>query len=63
MKHTHFGGFEDDDDADEDDEPARKKSKAEVMAEVIAKSKQHKVRRSSSLHILTLLNDCSTSDR
>ena len=45
MKKAHFGGFDDDDgsDEDEDGEPARKKSKAEVMAEVIAKSKMHKV--------------------
>ncbi|KAG7097442.1 hypothetical protein E1B28_004787 [Marasmius oreades] len=43
VKHTHFGGF----DVDEDDgeEPAQKKSKAEVMAEVIAKSKEHKMLR------------------
>ncbi|KAI0638448.1 nucleolar protein 14 [Trametes polyzona] len=42
----HFGGFgdEDEDEGDED-EPARKKSKAEVMAEVIAKSKEHKMIR------------------
>ncbi len=35
------GGFEDDD--EDGEEPARKKSKADVMAEVIAKSKHHKV--------------------
>ncbi len=41
VKHAHFGGFEDDD--EDGEEPARKKSKADVMAEVIAKSKHHKV--------------------
>ncbi|KAF5371229.1 hypothetical protein D9758_004151 [Tetrapyrgos nigripes] len=45
VQRTHFGGFDDDEDEDEDEEPARKKSKAEVMAEVIAKSKEHKLRR------------------
>ncbi|KAG6849311.1 hypothetical protein H0H93_009501 [Arthromyces matolae] len=44
VRHAHFGGFEEDEE-DEEDEPARKKSKAEVMAEVIAKSKEHKLRR------------------
>ncbi|KAG6866122.1 hypothetical protein C0991_008430 [Blastosporella zonata] len=44
VKHTHFGGF-DDEDEDDSEEPARKKSKAEVMAEVMAKSKEHKLRR------------------
>ncbi|KAG6832346.1 hypothetical protein H0H87_001810 [Tephrocybe sp. NHM501043] len=44
VKHTHFGGFEEEED-DESEEPARKKSKAEVMAEVMAKSKEHKLRR------------------
>ncbi|KAJ3917415.1 nucleolar protein 14 [Lentinula edodes] len=44
VKYTHFGGFDDDEDED-NGEPARKKSKAEVMAEVIAKSKGHKIRR------------------
>ncbi|KAJ7102657.1 nucleolar protein 14 [Mycena crocata] len=43
---THFKGFSDDEDEDSDnDEPERKKSKAEVMAEVMAKSKEHKLRR------------------
>ncbi|TFK43882.1 nucleolar protein 14 [Crucibulum laeve] len=43
---AHFGGFGDEDeDEDENGEPARKKSKAEVMAEVIAKSKEHKILR------------------
>ncbi|KAF8592596.1 Nop14-like protein [Ramaria rubella] len=46
---SHFGGFEDDDDdaVDHNDggEPSKKKSKAEVMAEVIAKSKEHKYQR------------------
>ncbi|KAL0577466.1 nucleolar complex protein 14 [Marasmius crinis-equi] len=45
VRHTHFGGFDDEEDEDESDEPARKKSKAEVMAEVIAKSKEHKMLR------------------
>ncbi|KAJ7688697.1 nucleolar protein 14 [Mycena rosella] len=40
---THFGGFSDDE--DESEEPERKKSKAEVMAEVMAKSKEHRLRR------------------
>ncbi|KAI1796126.1 Nop14-like protein [Ganoderma leucocontextum] len=46
VEKSHFGGFgdEDEDEGDED-EPARKKSKAEVMAEVIAKSKQYKILR------------------
>ncbi|KAJ4474993.1 nucleolar protein 14 [Lentinula aciculospora] len=44
VKHMHFGGFDDDENED-NEEPARKKSKAEVMAEVIAKSKGHKIRR------------------
>ncbi|OJA07999.1 hypothetical protein AZE42_01078 [Rhizopogon vesiculosus] len=39
----HFGGFGDTNEEDRD--PDRKKSKAEVMAEVIAKSKEHKARR------------------
>ncbi|KAJ7682105.1 nucleolar protein 14 [Mycena polygramma] len=41
---THFGGFSDDEDED-DGQPERKKSKAEVMAEVMAKSKEHRLRR------------------
>lgn len=46
VKRTHFGGFDDDDDDEENEDnemPARKKSKAEVMLEVMAKSKEHKV--------------------
>ncbi|CDO73803.1 hypothetical protein BN946_scf185015.g132 [Trametes cinnabarina] len=43
VERSHFGGF--DDDEEEEGEPARKKSKAEVMAEVIAKSKEHKFLR------------------
>ncbi|KIY52622.1 Nop14-like protein, partial [Fistulina hepatica ATCC 64428] len=42
---THFAGFSDAEEDDESEQPARKKSKAEVMAEVIAKSKEHKVLR------------------
>ncbi|TFL05986.1 nucleolar protein 14 [Pterulicium gracile] len=48
VRNTHFSGFDDEDEGDEEDEdgePARKKSKAEVMAEVIAKSKGHKMLR------------------
>ncbi|KAF6761973.1 nucleolar protein 14 [Ephemerocybe angulata] len=46
VSRTHFGGFGEAEDEDEDEEgPARKKSKAEVMAEVMAKSKEHKLRR------------------
>ncbi|KIK56355.1 hypothetical protein GYMLUDRAFT_47128 [Collybiopsis luxurians FD-317 M1] len=45
VKHTHFGGFDGEEDDEDDEEPARKKSKAEVMAEVIAKSKEHKILR------------------
>ncbi|KAJ2499699.1 nucleolar complex protein 14, partial [Coemansia sp. RSA 2052] len=44
---AHFGGFETTTagGADEDGGPARKKSKAEVMQEIIAKSKMHKQER------------------
>ncbi|KDQ64193.1 hypothetical protein JAAARDRAFT_116740 [Jaapia argillacea MUCL 33604] len=44
VKKVHFGGFDDDEEGEEgvDGEPPLKKSKAEVMAEVIAKSKEHK---------------------
>ncbi|GLB34168.1 putative nop14-like protein [Lyophyllum shimeji] len=45
VKHTHFGGFDDDENEDESEQPPKKKSKAEVMAEVMAKSKEHKLRR------------------
>ncbi|KAI0776188.1 Nop14-like protein [Trametes elegans] len=45
VEKSHFGGFGDEDEDDDVDEPARKKSKAEVMAEVIAKSKEHKIMR------------------
>lgn len=41
VSRTHFGGFGDDSPPDDDD--GRKKSKAEVMKEVIAKSKFFKV--------------------
>ncbi|KAJ7265453.1 nucleolar protein 14 [Mycena haematopus] len=40
---THFQGFSDED--EDGEQPERKKSKAEVMAEVMAKSKEHKLRR------------------
>ncbi|WVR05233.1 hypothetical protein IAU60_002245 [Kwoniella sp. DSM 27419] len=43
VNRAHFGGF--DGDADEEDLPERKKSKAEVMSEIIAKSKEHKYER------------------
>ncbi|KAI0797123.1 nucleolar protein 14 [Abortiporus biennis] len=45
VMHDHFGGFSDDEESDEEDQPERKKTKAEVMAEVIAKSKEHKMLR------------------
>lgn len=60
VQKTHFGGFGDESEEEDEDEvssdfkphatfltvfqPERKKTKAEVMAEVIAKSKEHKVR-------------------
>ncbi|WRT67141.1 uncharacterized protein IL334_004107 [Kwoniella shivajii] len=40
---VHFGGF--DGDEDEEELPERKKSKAEVMSEIIAKSKEYKYER------------------
>ncbi|KAK0444311.1 nucleolar protein 14 [Armillaria borealis] len=45
VQKAHFGGFDDEEEEEEDGEPARKKSKAEVMAEVMAKSKEHKLLR------------------
>ncbi|OSX59348.1 hypothetical protein POSPLADRAFT_1172633 [Postia placenta MAD-698-R-SB12] len=45
VQESHFGGFDDGEGEDDEDEPARKRSKAEVMAEVIAKSKVHKMER------------------
>ncbi|KAG2158073.1 nucleolar protein 14 [Suillus bovinus] len=42
---THFGGFGDKDEEKSDQNSDRKKSKAEVMTELIAKSKEHKARR------------------
>ncbi|KZT05576.1 Nop14-like protein [Laetiporus sulphureus 93-53] len=46
VQKAHFGGFEEEEaEEDDQDEPARKKTKAEVMAEVIAKSKMHKIQR------------------
>ncbi|KIY66708.1 Nop14-like protein [Cylindrobasidium torrendii FP15055 ss-10] len=46
VSNAHFGGFDNDEEqAGADGEPAPKKSKAEVMAEVMAKSKEHKVLR------------------
>ncbi|KAH7912968.1 nucleolar protein 14 [Hygrophoropsis aurantiaca] len=47
VQNSHFGGFDEaSDEVDvESTEPEKKKSKAEVMAEVIAKSKEHKMRR------------------
>ncbi|EUC56175.1 Nop14 family protein [Rhizoctonia solani AG-3 Rhs1AP] len=41
VRHDHFGGFDD----EEDDESERKKSKAEVMSEIISKSKAYKAER------------------
>ncbi|QRV72379.1 nucleolar complex protein 14 [Ceratobasidium sp. AG-Ba] len=43
VRQTHFGGFEPEEDVS--DQPERKKSKAEVMSEVIAKSKAYKAER------------------
>ncbi|TFY63142.1 hypothetical protein EVG20_g6438 [Dentipellis fragilis] len=47
VRRTHFGGFGDEEEGDGDEEegPARKKTKAEVMAEVMAKSKEYKLQR------------------
>jgi nucleolar protein 14 len=42
VQKSHFGGFDEDED-DNEGQPERKKSKAEVMSEVIAKSKEYKV--------------------
>jgi nucleolar protein 14 len=42
---AHFGGFGDKDEDGTDQNSDRKKSKAEVMAELITKSKEHKARR------------------
>lgn len=42
VQQVHFGGFGHDAEG-EGEEPERKKSKQEVMSEVIAKSKEHKV--------------------
>ncbi|KAI0322492.1 Nop14-like protein [Amylostereum chailletii] len=43
VQRAHFGGF--DDDEEDEDHLERTKTKAEVMAEVIAKSKEHKLQR------------------
>ncbi|KAH8834361.1 nucleolar protein 14 [Flagelloscypha sp. PMI_526] len=46
VRRSHFGGFgEEEEDSDGEGQPARKKTKSEVMAEVIQKSKEHKFRR------------------
>jgi len=50
VKKSHFGGFESDDSAD-GDHPERKKTKAEVMVEVMAKSKEYKVRTQVSTRL------------
>ncbi|KAG6872951.1 hypothetical protein C0995_004835 [Termitomyces sp. Mi166 len=42
VEHTHFGGFNEEEE-ENSEESASKKSKAEVMAEVIAKSREHKL--------------------
>ncbi|KAF8681461.1 Nop14-like protein [Rhizoctonia solani] len=42
VRHDHFGGFDDD---GKEDESERTKSKAEVMSEIIAKSKAYKAER------------------
>ncbi|KAG9081145.1 nucleolar complex protein 14 [Ceratobasidium sp. 370] len=44
VRQSHFGGFESEE-QDDADQPERKKSKTEVMSEVIAKSKAYKVER------------------
>ncbi|CAE7230914.1 unnamed protein product, partial [Rhizoctonia solani] len=41
VRHDHFGGFDD----EKEDEPDRQKSKAEVMSEIISKSKAYKAER------------------
>ncbi|CAE6366691.1 unnamed protein product [Rhizoctonia solani] len=41
VRHDHFGGFDD----EKEDEPEQTKSKAEVMSEIIAKSKAYKAER------------------
>ncbi|KZP00134.1 Nop14-like protein [Calocera viscosa TUFC12733] len=45
VRRGHFGGFDEDESEEDPDAPPRKKSKAEVMAEVMAKSKEHKYLR------------------
>ncbi|KAJ3014689.1 nucleolar complex protein 14 [Thoreauomyces humboldtii] len=45
VRYTHFGGFSDDEEGGPVGEDGRKKSKNEVMKEVIAKSKLHKRER------------------
>lgn len=46
VRKTHFGGFADEEEEEEElEEPARKKTKAEVMSEVMAKSKEYKLLR------------------
>lgn len=42
---AHFGGFEDEEEANEEEDEGRQKTKAEVMKEVMAKSKAHKMER------------------
>ncbi|KZT60152.1 Nop14-like protein [Calocera cornea HHB12733] len=45
VRRGHFGGFDEDESDEDPDAPPRKKTKAEVMAEVMAKSKEHKYLR------------------
>ncbi|WVQ78276.1 hypothetical protein IAT38_000361 [Cryptococcus sp. DSM 104549] len=52
----HFGGFEEKDE-DEDELPEKKKSKQEVMNEIIAKSKEHKYERQQQREIDAELRD------
>lgn len=54
VRRAHFGGFEQGD--EEEDKPDRKRSRQEIMNEVIAKSKEHKVSR-LSIHSIRNLWD------
>ncbi|WBW73238.1 U3 snoRNP protein Nop14 [Schizosaccharomyces osmophilus] len=45
VRRMHFGGFGEDEPQEEEGEPKQKKTKHEVMSEIIAKSKTHKAER------------------
>ncbi|EPY50388.1 U3 snoRNP protein Nop14 [Schizosaccharomyces cryophilus OY26] len=45
VRRMHFGGFGEDEPQEDEGEPKQKKSKQEVMSEIIAKSKTHKAER------------------